>query len=102
MKNAIEGLEIKPDFVLSDGNMTLDIDVEQKSIVHGDANCYSIGAASIAAKVFRDNLMCEYAKIYPAYGFDKNKGYGTKAHIEAIKNAGICPIHRKSFTGKWI
>lgn len=102
MKNAIEGLEIKPDFVLSDGNMTLDIDVEQKSIVHGDANCYSIGAASIAAKVFRDKLMCEYAKIYPAYGFDKNKGYGTKAHIEAIKNAGICPIHRKSFTGKWI
>ena len=102
MKRAVEGLEIKPDFVLCDGNMTLDIETEQKSIVHGDALCYSIGAASIAAKVYRDNLMADYAKVYPEYGFDKNKGYGTKEHIKAIINAGICPIHRKSFTGKWL
>ncbi len=101
MKNAVETLGIKPDFVLSDGNMTLDIEVPQKSIVKGDALCYSIGAASIIAKVYRDALMCEYALKYPQYGFDKNVGYGTAAHIEAIKKYGLTPIHRRSFTKKW-
>lgn len=101
MKNAIEGLEVAPDFVLTDGNMTLDISIPQRSIIKGDANCYCIGAASIVAKVERDALMAEYAKTYPAYGFESNKGYGTAAHIAAIKECGICPIHRRSFTTKW-
>ena len=101
MKNAVENLKIKPDYVLTDGNMTLDIDIPQKSIVKGDSLSYSIGAASIVAKVYRDELMDEYDKIYPAYGFAKNKGYGTKIHIDAIKEAGICTVHRRSFTKKW-
>lgn len=102
MKNAIESLEIKPDIVLSDGNMMLDIDIPQKSIIKGDSLSYSIGAASIVAKVYRDKLMADYAEIYPEYGFENNAGYGTAKHIEAIKRAGICPIHRRSFTTKWL
>lgn len=101
MKNAVEGLNIKPDFVLTDGNMTLDISNPQKSVVKGDALSYSIGAASIVAKVYRDNLMKEYAKVYPQYGFETNVGYGSKKHIQAIKDFGLTPIHRRSFTKKW-
>ena len=101
MKNALAGLSVTPDTVLTDGNMTLDIPYPQKSVVHGDALSYSIGAASIIAKVYRDNLMDEYAKIYPAYAFEKNKGYGTAAHIQAIKEQGLCPIHRRTFTKKF-
>ena len=101
MKNAVESLKIKPDFVITDGNMTLDIDFPQMSIVKGDLLSYSIGSASIIAKEFRDKLMDEYAEIYPQYDFKSNKGYGTKKHIEGIIGAGICPIHRKSFTKKW-
>ncbi len=101
MKKALEGLAITPDIVLTDGNMTLDIPHEQKSIVHGDALSYSIGSASIVAKVYRDHLMDEFAKLYPAYFFEKNKGYGTAAHIAAIKEQGLCPIHRRTFTKKF-
>lgn len=101
MKNAVESLSISPDFVLTDGNMTLDISIPQKSVIGGDAACYSIGAASVIAKVYRDKLMDEYAVQYPAYGFEKHKGYGTSAHIKAIKECGLCPIHRRSFTKKW-
>lgn len=101
MKRAIETLETSPDVVLTDGNMTLDVANEQHSVIHGDALSYSIGAASIIAKVYRDRLMDEYAKSYPQYAFDKNKGYGTAAHIQAIKECGICPIHRKTFTKKF-
>lgn len=101
MKNAVEGLKIKPDFVITDGNMKLDIDMEQASIVKGDALSYTIGSASIAAKVYRDKLMDGYAEIYPQYGFEKHKGYGTSAHIDAIKTNGLCPVHRRSFTKKW-
>lgn len=101
MKNAIEGLEIAPDYVLTDGNMTLDISVPQRSIIKGDIFSYSIGAASIVAKVFRDNLMDGYDEVYPGYGFAKHKGYGTVAHIKAIKDNGLCPVHRRSFTKKW-
>lgn len=101
MKNAVEGLKIKPDFVITDGNMKLDIDMEQASIVKGDALSYTIGSASIAAKVYRDKLMDVYAEIYPQYGFEKHKGYGTSAHIDAIKTNGLCPVHRRSFTKKW-
>lgn len=102
MKNAIEGLSFPADFVLTDGNMTLDISVPQQSIVRGDAKSYTIGAASIVAKVYRDRLMDELAVTYPQYGFEQNKGYGTKQHIQSIIDAGICPIHRKSFIKKWI
>lgn len=101
MKRAIEGLSVSPDFVLTDGNMTLDIAIPQKSIVKGDALVYSIGAASIIAKVYRDALMADYAKLYPEYGFERNAGYGTKRHIEAVKEVGICPIHRKTFVTKF-
>ena len=101
MKNALESLKIVPDTVITDGNMTLDISFPQRSIVHGDALSYSIGAASIVAKVFRDALMEEYAKTYPAYGFERNKGYGTAEHIRAIKEHGICPIHRRTFVKKF-
>jgi ribonuclease HII len=98
MKNALLGLQIAPELVLTDGNMTIDIPFPQTSIIKGDSLSYSIGSASIVAKVYRDNLMDEYAKIYPAYAFEKNKGYGTAEHIKGIKEQGICPIHRKTFT----
>lgn len=101
MKNAVEGLAAKPDFCITDGNMTLDISIPQKSIVKGDALSYTIGAASIIAKVCRDKIMEEYAKTYPEYGFESNVGYGSAAHIEAIKKYGLTPIHRRSFTTKW-
>ena len=107
MKQAIESLKLpeelnaSPEVVLTDGNMTLDIDLPQTSVIHGDALSYSIGAASIIAKVHRDHLMDEFAKIYPAYAFEKNKGYGTAAHIQGIKEHGLCPIHRRTFTKKF-
>ena len=101
MKKAIESLSIQPEIVLTDGNMTIDIAHKQQSVIHGDALSYSIGAASIIAKVYRDHLMDDFAKIYPQYGFEKNKGYGTAAHIQAIKEQGLCPIHRRTFTKKF-
>ncbi len=102
MKKAVEGLSVKPDFVITDGNMVLDIPFPQKSIVKGDEKSYTIGAASIVAKVFRDALMGELAATYPQYGFNENKGYGTKQHVESIKKSGICPVHRRTFVKKWI
>ncbi|HIR98755.1 MAG TPA: ribonuclease HII [Candidatus Coproplasma avistercoris] len=101
MKGAVESLSVRPDFVITDGNMTLDIDTPQRPVIGGDASCYSIGAASVLAKVYRDALMDKYAELYPAYGFARNKGYGTAEHIAAIKEYGLCPIHRRSFTRKW-
>ena len=105
MKQAIEKLVLPngepPEIVLTDGNMTLDISLPQHSVVHGDALSYSIGAASIIAKVYRDKMMDEFAKQYPYYGFEKNKGYGTAAHIQGIKENGLCPIHRRTFTKKF-
>lgn len=97
MKKCVEGLSVMPDLVLVDA-VKLDVPVKTEAIIKGDAKSYNIGAASIIAKVFRDRLMEEYDKKYPEYGFKKNKGYGTKAHIDAIKEKGICPIHRKTFT----
>ena len=102
MKNAVEGLQIKPDFVITDGNMTLDVTYPQMSIVKGDAKSYTIGCASIVAKVFRDKLMDELAEIYPQYDFIHNKGYGTAKHIEGIKNYGLTEIHRKTFTKNFV
>ena len=101
MKQAIETLSITPDVVLTDGNMTIDISHRQHSVIHGDALSYSIGAASIIAKVYRDKMWEEYAKTYPHYAFEKNKGYGTAAHIQGIKEYGLCPIHRRTFTKKF-
>ena len=97
MKKAIEGLSLKPDVVLIDAISKLDTDVNLRGIIKGDALSYSIGCASILAKVTRDNLMVELAKEYPEYGFEKHKGYGTKVHIEALKEHGPCVHHRLSF-----
>ncbi len=102
MKQAIEGLKLSEGaIVLTDGNMTLDIALPQHSVIHGDALSYSIGAASIIAKVHRDAMMNEFAKEYPHYAFEKNKGYGTEEHIKGIKEYGLCPIHRRTFTKKF-
>ena len=101
MKRAVDMLVPAADMVLTDGNMTLDITLPQRSIVKGDALVCSIGAASILAKVYRDALMAEYAKLYPEYAFERNAGYGTKAHIQAIREVGACPIHRRSFIAKF-
>ena len=97
MKRAVEGLSVQPDIVFVDGNFRIDIELPQQNIVRGDALSYSIGAASILAKVYRDSLMREYDKQYPQYGFARHKGYGTAVHIRALKEFGPCPIHRKTF-----
>ena len=97
MEQAINGLSQKADFALIDGNQNRGITTPNKTVVKGDAKSYSIACASILAKVTRDRLMEEYDKKYPEYGFLKHKGYGTKAHYEAIKQYGVCEIHRRSF-----
>lgn len=97
MKKAVENLGLKPDVVLVDAISSLDIDVPIRGIVKGDALSYSIGCASILAKVTRDEYMVKLAEEYPEYGFEKHKGYGTKVHIEALKEYGPCVYHRLSF-----
>ena len=101
MTNALEGLNIKPDVALVDA-LTLNTDIPVVNIIKGDYLSYSIGAASIIAKVYRDNLMVEIAKKYPEYSFEKHKGYGTAVHINAIKQYGPSEIHRQSFIKKFI
>lgn len=100
MKRAVEGLEVKADYAMIDGNRIPELSIDAESIVKGDAKSMSIACASILAKVSRDRLLCEYAKEYPQYSFDKHKGYGTKVHVEALKKYGPCPYHRMSFLGK--
>lgn len=100
MKRAVEGLKVKADFAMIDGNKTPQLDIPCVAIVKGDAKSESIAAASILAKVSRDRLMLEMAKKYPAYNFEKHKGYGTKAHRKAILEHGPCEIHRMSFLKK--
>ena len=100
MKRAVETLSIKADYAMIDGNKLPPLDIPCRYIVKGDANSQSIAAASILAKVSRDRLCYEYAKKYPQYGFEKHKGYGTKLHIDAIKEYGPCEIHRMSFLKK--
>lgn len=85
------------DHILFDAMKIEEINIPQESIIKGDANILSIAAASIIAKVTRDRMMVEYAKEYPGYAFEKNKGYGTKAHYEGLRSQGICPIHRRTF-----
>ena len=101
MTNALEGLNIKPDVALVDA-LTLNTDIPVVNIIKGDYLSYSIGAASIIAKVYRDNLMVDLAKKYPEYSFEKHKGYGTAVHINAIKQYGPSEIHRQSFIKKFI
>lgn len=96
MIDAIDHLSIRPDYALTDA-MPLGNVIEHQAIVKGDAKSLSIGAASILAKVTRDHIMNDYAKIYPEYGFEKHKGYPTKQHKEALKAYGVTPIHRRSF-----
>jgi len=101
MIKAVKDLEkkngIKTDFLILDGKMKLDLKIDQKSIIKGDDKVFSISAASIIAKVRRDELMEKYDKKYPQYNFKKHKGYGTKEHLKKIKKYGACKIHRKSF-----
>ncbi|AOZ77342.1 ribonuclease HII [Clostridium pasteurianum] len=97
LKSAAEGLKITPDYVISDGYPIKELDIPSSYAVKGDSKSASIACASIIAKVYRDNLMKEYAEKYPEYNFENNVGYGSKVHIEAIKKFGITPIHRKSF-----
>lgn len=100
MKRAVEGLDVKADYAMIDGNKMPPLDIDGETIVKGDAKSMSIACASILAKVSRDRLLYDYAKEYPQYQFDKHKGYGTAAHREAILEYGPCPYHRMSFLKK--
>lgn len=97
MRQAIEQLKVKPQILLNDAVTIPLVDVTQVPLVKGDAKSVSIAAASILAKVTRDRMMTEYDALFPEYGFGKHKGYGTAAHIQALKDHGPCPIHRKTF-----
>ena len=97
MKLAVEDLGIRPDILLIDAVKLADIDIRQQSIIRGESVSASIAAASIVAKVVRDDIMLDYHGQYPLYGFIEHKGYPTKKHIECINSYGPCPIHRKSF-----
>lgn len=93
----------KPDAILVDALTKIDTDgIPYKSIIHGDAISYSISCASIIAKVTRDRIMRQWDEVYPQYGFEKHKGYGTAVHIQAIKEYGLCPLHRRSFTKNFV
>lgn len=98
LTTAIKGLQVKPQRILVDALTGIDTcQIPYTSIIKGDAKSYSIASASIIAKVTRDRIMREWAQVYPQYGFEKHKGYGTKMHIDAIKEYGLCPLHRLSF-----
>ncbi len=100
LHEAVKAMEIKPNVILVDALTGIDtLGIPYKSIIKGDAKSYSIGAASIIAKVTRDRIMREWDKVYPEYGFAGHKGYGTAKHIEAIRKYGLTPIHRRSFCG---
>lgn len=99
----VEELKVKPDLILVDALTHIDTKgIPYDSIIKGDAKCYNIAAASIIAKVTRDRIMRQWDEIYPQYGFIAHKGYGTAKHISAIREYGLCPIHRKSFTKNFI
>lgn len=100
---AINNLNVKPDVILVDALDKIETNnIPYISVIKGDAKIYSISAASIIAKVTRDRIMKEYDEVYPEYGFAQHKGYGTAKHIEAIKEHGICPLHRKTFTKNFV
>ena len=102
MREAIQNLSVTPDILLNDAVTIPGVSIRQIPIIKGDAKSISIGAASIIAKVTRDRLMLEYDKIMPEYGFASNKGYGAAAHIQALKEYGPTPIHRRSFIGNFV
>lgn len=103
LKMAIENLKVRPDLILVDALNNMDTDgIPYKSIIKGDAKVYAISCASIIAKVTRDRIMREWDSVYPEYGFEKHKGYGTAAHIAAIKEHGPCIIHRRTFIKNFI
>ena len=98
MEDAVKSLSVQPEFVLTDAmKLNLGEEIKTRSIIHGDALSASIAAASIIAKVTRDRMADEWSKIYPEYGFEHNRGYGTKSHFAAIEKFGFCPLHRKTF-----
>ncbi|MCI0482313.1 MAG: ribonuclease HII [Candidatus Dadabacteria bacterium] len=99
MEIAVNNLGRRPDFLLIDGNQRTSLLIPQETVIKGDSRCCSIAAASIVAKVRRDEIMNEYHEIYPEYNFRSHKGYPTKEHLEAIRKHGPCPIHRRSFRG---
>ena len=102
MRMAIDKLQVRPDLLLNDAVTIPGVKISQVPIVKGDAKSISIAAASIVAKVTRDRMMKEYEEIFPGYDFASNKGYGTKAHIQALKTLGPCVIHRRSFIGNFV
>ena len=103
LTKSIKELKVKPDIILVDALKDIDTqEIKYKSIIKGDAKVYSIACASIIAKVTRDRLMREWDALYPQYGFKAHKGYGTAKHIAAIKEYGLCPLHRRSFTKKFV
>lgn len=101
MKECLKGIAPTPDIILIDA-VSIKTEFDSKSIIKGDMKSYAIACASIIAKVERDFKMLEYAKIYPQYGFDRHKGYGTKYHIEMIQKHGVSPIHRNSFIKNFV
>ena len=103
LTESLKQLEIKPDIILVDALKDINtLNIPYRSVIKGDAKIYSIACASIIAKVTRDRIMREWDEIYPQYGFALHKGYGTAKHISAIKEFGLCPLHRKSFTTKFV
>lgn len=103
LTEVVDGLEVKPNLIIVDALTHINTrGIPYESIIKGDAKCYSIAAASIIAKVTRDRIMRQWDEIYPQYGFVNHKGYGTAKHISAIKQYGLCPIHRASFTKNFI
>ena len=101
MRRALEQLTVRPEIALIDGNRETDFGLPVKTVVKGDSLSANIAAASVLAKVTRDNIMVELAQQYPEYGFEIHKGYGTKAHYEALRTYGPSPIHRRSFLKKF-
>lgn len=102
MQHAVQDLQVVPDLLLNDAVTIPQLPIKQIGIIKGDARSLSIAAASIMAKVTRDRLMVEYAELYPEYGFERNKGYGSLEHREALKKYGPCPIHRNSFIHSYV
>ncbi len=99
MEIAVNGLGRKPDFLLIDGNQRTSLLMPQETVIKGDSRCSSIAAASIVAKVRRDEIMDRYHELYPEYNFRSHKGYPTREHLEALQRHGPCPIHRRTFRG---